>query len=51
MCFPNILVKEQMNIWIPQNNSVGIEMLIKLLCWLLPETLLNDTASTYYEKS
>ena len=26
--FPNILVKEQMTIWIPLNKSQGIEMLI-----------------------
>ena len=32
MCFPNILVKKQMNIWISQNKSPGIEMLINLLC-------------------
>ena len=32
MCFPNILVKKQMNIWIPQNKSPGIEMLINFLC-------------------
>ena len=31
-CFPNILVKKQMNIWIPQNKSPGIEMLINFLC-------------------
>ena len=31
-CFPNILVKKQMNIWIPQNKSLGIEMLINFLC-------------------
>ena len=51
MCFPNILVKNQMNIWIPQNKSPGIEMLINYLCLLLPEILLNDAAPTYSEKS
>ena len=31
--FPNILVKnKQTNIWIPQNKSPGIEMLINFLC-------------------
>ena len=35
MCFPNILVKKQMNIWIPQNKSQGIEMLINFLCFLI----------------
>ena len=28
MCFPYILVKKQMDIWIPQNKSQGMEMLI-----------------------
>ena len=51
MCFPNILVKKQMNTWIPQNKSPGIEMLINFPCYLLPEILFNDAASTYYEKS
>ena len=32
MCFPNILVKKQMNVWIPQKKSPGIEMLINFLC-------------------
>ena len=32
MCFPNILVIKQMNIWILQNKSRGIEMLINSLC-------------------
>ena len=27
-----ILVKKQMNIWVPQNKSPGIEMLINFLC-------------------
>ena len=31
MRFPNILVKKQMNILIPQNKSPGIEMLINFL--------------------
>ena len=31
MCFPNILVKKQMNIWILQNKSPGIDMLINFL--------------------
>ena len=44
-------IGQKMNIWIPQNKLQGIEMLIKLLCWLLPEILLNDAASTYCEKS
>ena len=30
--FPNILVRKQMNIWILQNKSPGIEMLINFLC-------------------
>ena len=30
--FPNILVKKQMNIWILQNKSPGIEMLTNFLC-------------------
>ena len=51
MCFPNILVKKQMNIWIPQNKPPGIEMLIIFLCQLLPEILFNDAASTCCEKS
>ena len=51
MCFPNILLKKQMNIWIPQNKSPEIEMLINFLCQLLPKILLNDAASTYCEKS
>ena len=42
--------KNQMNIWIPQNKSPGIEMLTNFLCYLLPEILLNDAASTYCEK-
>ena len=46
-----MLVKKQMNIWIPQNKSLGIEMLIYFLCQLLPEIFLNDAASTYCEKS
>ena len=29
--FPNILVKKQMNIWIQQNKSPGIEMLINFI--------------------
>ena len=49
--FSNIFVKKQMDIWIPQNKSPGIEMLINFLCWLLPKKLLNDAASTYCEKS
>ena len=40
-----------MNIWILQNKSPGIEMLINFLCQLLPKILLNDAASTYCEKS
>ena len=51
MCFPNILVKKQMNIWIPQNKSPGIEMLINFLYSLIPEILLDNKASTYCEKS
>ena len=52
MCFPNILLKnKQMNIWIPQNKSLGIEMLINFLCWLFRKILLKDAASTYCEKS
>ena len=43
--------KKQMNIWIPQNKSWGIELLIKFICQLLPEILLNYAASTYCEKS
>ena len=31
--FPNILKKNQMNIWIPQNKSPGIEMLITDAGW------------------
>ena len=30
--FPNILVKKQMNIWILQNKSPGIEMLVDFMC-------------------
>ena len=30
--FPNILVQKQINIWIPQNKSKGIEILIQILC-------------------
>ena len=51
MCFPNILVQKQMNIWIPQKKLQGIETLIYFLCELLPEILLNDAESTYCEKS
>ena len=51
MSFPNILVKKQMNIGIPQNKCTGIEMLINFLCQLLPEILLNDGASIYCEKN
>ena len=43
--------KKQMNIWILQNKSTVIEMLIDFLCWLLPGILLDDAASTYSEKS
>ena len=43
--------KKQMNIWILQNKSIGIEMLINFLCQLLPKILLNDAASTLCEKS
>ena len=43
--------RKQMNIWILQNKSPGIEMLINFLCQLLPKILLNDAASTYCEKS
>ena len=32
MGFPNILVKKEMNIWIPQNKFPEIEMLINFLC-------------------
>ena len=42
--------ENQMNIWIPQNKSTGIEILINFLCLLLPEILLNNAASTYCEK-
>ena len=31
MCFPNILVKKQMNIWILQNKYPEIEKLINFL--------------------
>ena len=31
MCFPNILLQKQMNIWIPQKKLQEIEMLIKFL--------------------
>ena len=48
MCFSNILVEKNEYL---QNNSQGIEMLISFLCWLLPEILLNDAASTYCERS
>ena len=51
MCFPNILVRKQMYIWIPQNKSSGVEMLINFLCLLLPEILLNNAASNNCEKS
>ena len=49
--FSQHIGKKQMNVWIPQNKSSGIEMLINFLCWLLSEMLLNDAASTYCEKS
>ena len=49
--FSQHIGKKQMNIWIPQNKSPGIEMLINFLCWLFPKILLNDAASTYCEKS
>ena len=32
MRFPNIWIKKQMNIWITQNKSQGIEMLINFMC-------------------
>ena len=48
--FSQHIGKKQMNIWIPQNKSPGIEMVINFLCELL-EILLNDAASTYCEKS
>ena len=51
MCFPNILVKIQMNIWISQTKSPEIEMLINFLCLLLPGILLNDAASSYCQNS
>ena len=35
MCFLNILVIKQINIWIPQKKSTGIEMLINFLCYFL----------------
>ena len=38
--------EKQMNIWIPQNKSPWIEILINFLCLLLPEILFNDAAST-----
>ena len=45
------MVTKQMNIWILQNKSSEIEMLIKFLCQLIPEISLNDAESTYCEKS
>ena len=44
--FSQHIGKKQMNIWIPQNKSQGIEMLISFPCQLRPEILLNDAAST-----
>ena len=49
--FSQHIGKKQMNIWIPQNKSPGIEMLINFLCQLLPKILLNEAASTRCEKS
>ena len=49
--FSKHIGKKEMNIWIPQNKPHGIEMLIYFLGSLLPDILLNDAASTYYEKS
>ena len=49
--FSQHIDKKQMNFGIPQNKSLGIEMLIKFLCYLLPEILFNDAASTYCENS
>ena len=49
--FSQHIGKKQMNIWILQNKSIGIEMLINFLCQLLPKILLNDAASTLCEKS
>ena len=49
MCFPNILVKKQTNIWIPQNKSQ--EWNVNLVSVLLPDILIDDAASTYCEKS
>ena len=49
--FSQYISKKQMNNWIPKNKSPGVEMLIKFLCWSLPEILLNGAASTYCENS
>ena len=49
--FSQHIGQKKMNIWIPQNKSPGIEMLISFLCLLLPEILLNDAESTSCEKS
>ena len=51
MCFPNILVKKQMIIWIKQEKSTGIERLFPFLRLLLPEILFNDAASTHCENN
>ena len=44
-------IAKKTNIWISQNKSQGIKMLISFLCQLLPEILLNEAVSTYGEKS